>query len=145
MDRRSPEYAAAYERFRALYTRLAQRAAERDAALRALNGPQLNLARRAQDAAEALRAWEYEAYAAYAEVAARYLRETGRPIHTVTTDPAGVARLALEPGPWWLVARLPDSANPFLERYWHVPVGVSRLVPLRVPMAERAAVVRWRR
>jgi hypothetical protein len=145
MDRRSPTYAAAYERFRALYTRLARRAAERDAALRALNGPQLDLARRVQAAAEALRAWEYDAYAEYADVAARHLQETGRQIHTVTTDPAGVARLALEPGSWWLVARLPDAENPFLERYWHVPIGVSRLVPLRVPMGERAAETRWRR
>lgn len=143
-DRRAPAYAAAYDRFRTMYTRLAQRAAERDAALRALGGDDVALARRAQAAAESLRTWEYQAYAAYPEIAEARVAADGRALRDGTTDAHGHVTFDLEPGRWWLVARSPNSDNPFEEYYWNRPVTVTALLPVRVPLTTRNARVRWR-
>ncbi len=115
MDRRSPAYATMYERFRQLYQRLAQRAAERDAALRTVNGDHVDLARRAQAAAESLRVWEHEAYAAYAEAAQTALQYSGHTVYDPSTDEEGALELELPRGDWWLIARWTDPHNPFQE------------------------------
>jgi len=143
-DRRSPTYAAAYERFRTMYARLAQRAAERDAALRALGGDDIGLARRAQMAAESLRTWEYQAYSAYPDIAEARVASEGRTLRDGVTDDHGEVRFELEPGQWWLVARAPVPDNPFEEYYWHTSVTVSALLPIRVPLSTGNAIVRWR-
>lgn len=144
MDRGTPQYAAMYERFRQSYARLADRAAERDVAMRQLGASDLGLARRAQAAADSLRLWEYEAYAGYADAAAAAIAHAGARVVEGTTDGEGRAIFRVEPGRWWLVARLPDPDNAFLEYYWNVAVTVTRLVPVRVPMNPGNGERRWR-
>lgn len=144
MDRRSPSYARMYERFRQLYARLAQRAAERDAALREVNGDHVDLARRAQAAAESLRVWEHEAFAAYAEVAQGTLQRSGYSVLDASTDRAGAVELELPPGDWWLIARQPDPDNPFQEHYWNVPLRSTGWLPLWVPLIDGNSRRRWR-
>jgi hypothetical protein len=143
MDRTGPMYATRYEQFRQLYARLAQRAAERDEALRRLGGGQMELARRAAEAADSLRRWEYEAYAGYAEVAGRAVLNSGLEVAEAVTDETGVAQFTLDSGRWWLVARYADPHNPFLEYYWNVPVTVS-VLPVRLPFGLGNSVRRWR-
>lgn len=144
MDRSAPAYAAGYARFRTLYGRLADLAAARDRALREVNGDRVELARRAAGAADSLRAWEYTAYAAYPEVAAEAVLASGREVVEGVTDKDGTVLLVLDPGRWWLVARAQDMANPFMEYYWNVPVTVTRVIPLRLPLTPDIAVRRWR-
>jgi hypothetical protein len=144
MDRRSPAYAPMYERFRQLYARLAQRAAERDAALRAVNGDHVDLARRAQAAAESLRVWELEAFAAYAEAAQTALQHSGHAVYDPSTNEAGAVELELPPGNWWLIARWTDPHNPFQEYYWNVPLRSSGWLPLWVPLMDGNSRRRWR-
>ncbi|MDH3457661.1 MAG: hypothetical protein OER90_12555 [Gemmatimonadota bacterium] len=143
-DRTHPGYAAAYDRFRQQYQRLADRAAERDAALRRLDGGHRALARRVVTAAESLRAWEYEAFSDYTDVAATALIKTGRFVNEATTDAAGEALLLLPPGRWWVVARHWDPENPFMEYYWNEPVTVTRVLPVRLPLGTANGTRRWR-
>ncbi len=137
-------YARMYERFRQLYARLAQRAAERDAALREVNGDHVDLARRAQAAAESLRVWEHETFAAYAEAAQTALQHSGHTVLDTSTDEAGAVQLELPPGNWWLVARWADPHNPFQEYYWNVPLTSSGWLPLWVPLMDGNSRRRWR-
>lgn len=143
VDRGAPGYAAAYGRFRHLYARLAQRAAERDAAIRHARRDELELVRRARAAADSLRTWERDAYAAFPDLARAAAQRAGRPVRQVTTDSIGIARVALEPGAWWLSARWPHPDNPFLEYQWTVPVRVAGL-PVAVPLTARNVETHWR-
>jgi hypothetical protein len=143
IGRTAPGYAAQYTRFRQLYARLAQRAADRDEALRQLGGDQMDLARRAAAAAESLRTWEYEAYASYGEIAAGAVLRSERSVAEATTDEHGEVRIALAPGRWWLIARHPDPTNPFMEFYWNEPVTVS-VLPVRLPLTTENSERRWR-
>lgn len=144
MDRAAPSYSAAYARFRTLYGRLSERAAERDRALRSVNGDRVALARRAAAAADSLRSWEYTAFAAYPELAGEAVVKSGREVVEGVTDEDGVAILELAPGRWWLIARAPDQENPFMEYYWNVPATVTRVLPIRVPLTPENGVRRWR-
>jgi hypothetical protein len=143
-DPAEPGYAADYDRFRQMYARLAQRAAERERALRAVEGNPVALARRAAAAADSLRAWEYQAYATYPDAAAAAVVHAGRTVVEGTTDRDGRLVLSVEAGRWWLVGRTPDPDNPFMEYYWNVPVTTTRVVPVRVPLSNRNATRRWR-
>ncbi len=143
VGRDAPGYATQYARFRQLYARLAQRAAERDDAFRRLGGTQLDLARRVAAAAESLRAWEYETFAGYPEVAGSAVLRSGHDVVVGTTDQNGEALLSLDPGRWWLIARYSDPENPFLEYYWNVPVTVS-VAPVRLPFTQKNSVRRWK-
>jgi hypothetical protein len=144
MDRASLAYRETYGRLRALYDRLGQRAAERDRALQAGLGPERELARRAEQAADSLRRWEQMAYADFPTRLETAVRRTGRDLRQALTDSTGVARFALPPGRWWIQARVRDPENPFLERYWNLPVALTRLVPVALPLGERSALLRWR-
>lgn len=144
MDRRSPAYGRMYERFRPLYARLAQRAAERDAALRQANGDHVDLARRAQAAAESLRVWQHEAFASYTEAAQTALQHSRRSVLEASTDQAGEVELELPRGEWWLIARWTDPRNPFQEYYWNVPLTSTGWLPLRVPLIHGNTQRRWR-
>ncbi len=144
MDRRSPAYGRMYERFRSLYARLAQRAAERDAALREVNGDHVDLARRAQAAAESLRVWEHDAYASYTEVAQTALQASGYSVLEAPTGQAGEAELELPRGEWWLIARWTDPHNPFQEYYWNVRLRSTGWLPLHVPLMGGNSLRRWR-
>jgi hypothetical protein len=144
MDRSEPGYATRYARFRQLYARLAERASERDRALRDVAGEDVALARRAASAADSLRAWEYEAFASYGELAAAAVIRAERGVAEGETDNAGMLELEIEPGRWWLVARRPDPNNPFMEYFWSVPVTATRVVPVRVPLTPQNAQWRWR-
>jgi hypothetical protein len=144
MDRRSPAYARMYERFRQLYARLAQRAAERDAALREVNGDHVDLARRAQAAAESLRVWEHETFATYAEAAQAALQHSGHTVYDPSTDQVGALELELPRGNWWLIARWADPHNPFQEYYWNVPLRSSGWLPLWIPLMDGNSERRWR-
>jgi hypothetical protein len=144
MDRRSPTYARIYQRFREQYARLQRRAAERDRALEELRGEDVALARRAQAAADSLRAWERQAYQGYAQAAGAALAASGRTVTAETTAADGGAHFALAPGRWWVVARWPDPENPFHEYYWNVAVTTTGWLPLRVPLFSRNTQRRWR-
>jgi hypothetical protein len=144
LDRASLAYREAYQRLRALYERLGQRAAERDRALQSGMGPERELARHAERAADSLRQWEQVAYADFPARLEAALQQAGRDLRQGTTDSTGVVRFALAPGRWWIQARVRDAENPFVERYWNVPVTLTRLVPVAVPLGARTAVLRWR-
>jgi hypothetical protein len=140
----SPGYGAAYERLRQQYRRLAQRAVERDAAFRDQIGEDRNLALWATAAADSLRAWERSAYADFPNLADSAIARSGRTPVTGETDEQGRLELELHPGEWWIVTRLPDRENPFIERYWNVAVVVTSFGPARLPLYERNSSERWR-
>lgn len=144
LDRRTAHYARMYDRFRELYGRLAERTADRDRLLRELMAEDRTLAARAREAAEALRAWEAQAYAAFPAAAEAAILHAGRPGHETHTDSVGVARLSLEPGRWWVVARTPDPRNPFLEYVWNQEVTLAAWLPVAIPLTEHSAERRWR-
>ena len=144
MGRSDPGYATRYSRFRQLYARLAERASERDRAVREVVGEDVALARRAATAADSLRSWEYEAFASYGELAAAAVARADRDVVEGRTDSKGVLELEVQPGRWWLVARRPDPDNPFMEYAWSVPVTATRVVPVRVPLTPQRAEWRWR-
>lgn len=144
LDRMSDAYAQLYERFRSLYTTYVHELSRREAALRRDESPWLRLARRAQAAAESVRAWERVAYANFEAVAARRVAESGRPILSVVTDSTGYARLILPPGSWWVTARVPDPENVFFERYWRIPLETTGWLPIRLPLTDHTATMRWR-
>jgi hypothetical protein len=141
---RSPAYSGAYEHLRQLYQRLAQRAVERDAALREQIGEDRELATRAAAAADSLRAWQNSAYADFAELADSALARAGRERIELVTDREGIAEVALERGAWWLIARRPNGENPFMEYYWNVPLVVNAMGPRVVPLYSGNVVTRWR-
>jgi hypothetical protein len=143
IDRRSPGYGAAYRQFRALYARLVARAAVVDAARSAELEPVRTLARRAARAADSLRAWEATAYAGFDEAAAAAVAVAHRdPVRGLSADD-GWLTLSLQPGPWWLVAVLPDSTNPFLEHRWSVPITAGPF-PINVRLGPQTARTSWR-
>lgn len=144
VSHRSPGYTAAYERLRQLYQRLAQRAVERDAALREQVGEDRELATRAAAAADSLRVWQNAAYADFADLADSALARSGRDRIELVTDGDGNAELVLEPGAWWLIAKWPHQENPFMEYYWNVPLVVNALGPRVVPLYPGNLVTRWR-
>jgi hypothetical protein len=144
LNRKAPEYATAFGRFRDLYQRMIERQHKSDGGRIFIPDADRRLAGRAGSAADSLRAWEDVAYAAYASVAAAELRRTGRDIVLAETDSAGTANLALAPGPWWLQARLADPDNPFAERVWRIPVTVSARRSVTVPIFEGNYTLEWR-
>ena len=141
----APGYAGAYSRLREQYRRLAERAVERDRAFRERIGDHRELATRAAAAADSLRAWERAALQAFGELADSMLERSGATVHAVTTDESGSVEFHLPPGAWWLIARRSDPDNPFVERYWNVPLVVAIMGPLRVPLDARNGTTRWRR
>lgn len=143
VDRRSPGYAAAYHRFRLLYRQLMRRSAERESARRDEIGPVRELAQRAARAADSLRAWERAAYAGFDSAAAGMAAAAGRAPTSARTDTTGWARFALRPGTWWLTLTVPDSANPFLEYRWVIPLYLGRF-PVNVPLSAASARSGWR-
>jgi hypothetical protein len=144
LDRASVAYREAYERLRALYDRFGRRAAERDRSLSATGRGDRDLALRAARAADSLRRWEQTAYAAFSEDLRTAVRRTGRDIQQGTLDATGRARLALQPGRWWVEARLTDPQDPFEEYFWSQPVTVTPLVPTILPLTGWTARRRWR-
>lgn len=144
VNRRAPGYAAAFNRFRALYERMVQRQRASGAGRVSIPEADRRLAERAASAADSLRAWEDVAYAAYPAVTQAVERRLGRARIDVETDDQGSAVLQLRPGRWWIEARLADPDNPFAERVWHVPVSVSARRSLVVPLFEGNFNLRWR-
>ena len=140
----SPGYGTAYSRLRQQYRRLAQRALDRHREFRDQVGEDRELALRATTAADSLRAWERAAYTDFPTLADSALAKSEREIASGTTDEDGRSELHLDPGRWWLVARLPDRRNPFMETYWYVPIVVTALGPFRVPLDSETSIVRWR-
>lgn len=135
----SPGYAAAYARFRAAYNALSREERALEQKMRQDFGGDRALAARAAAAADSIRNWERRAFRDFATIV------EGRDEVTITTDSLGHARVTLPTGAWWLVARRPDPANPFMELAWNVPVVVSSLVPVATPVSGRNVSVRWRR
>jgi hypothetical protein len=144
LDRASVAYREAYERLRKLYDRFGQRAVERDRSLAAGGGDNRDLALRAARAADSLRRWEQTAYAGFSEALRAAVRHTRRDIQQRTLDSTGRVRLALQPGRWWVEARLPDPDDPFEEYFWSVPVTITPLVPTVLPLTGWTAQRRWR-
>lgn len=144
MDRASLAYREAYGRLRSLYERLGQRGAERDRAVRGGSSGERELASRVARAADSLRRWEQVAYADFGDRLERAVRQSGRDVHQVSTDSTGMARVALAPGRWWIQASVRDPRNPFLERFWNIPVTLTGLVSVAVPLLEQTAALRWR-
>ena len=144
LDRASVAYRHAYERLRNLYDRFSRRAAQRDRAMRETQRDDRDLALRAERAADSLRRWEQSAYANFSEALRAAVRRTGRDIQQRTLDSTGRARLALQPGRWWVEARLTDPEDPFEEYFWSLPVTVTPLVPAILPLTGWTAQRRWR-
>lgn len=144
MNRASLAYRETYGRLRGLYDRLSRRAAGRDRSLQGQLHDDRDLALRAGRAADSLRRWEQVAYGDFPARLAVAVRRAGRDMQQQITDSAGVARLALPPGRWWIQARLRDPSNPFEELYWNLPVTLTRLVPVAVSLVDRTARRRWR-
>jgi hypothetical protein len=139
MERGSPDYAAAYARFRTAYGGLSREEAELEGRMRRELGSDRELALRAGAAADSLRRWEESAYRDFPSLVTEYEEVT------LTTDSLGRVHASLEAGPWWFVARRPDPENPFMERIWRVPVVVSSFVPVATPLSDHNVTLRWRR
>jgi len=144
LDRASLAYRQAYGRLRDLYQRLSQRIAAADRTGQDDLQAERRLAERAAQAADALRQWERTAYAAFPDRLARAIQQTRRDLVRSTTDSTGTAVLNLEPGRWWIQARVRVPQNPFLERRWNVPVRLTGVLPVHLPLWEPTAVLRWR-
>ncbi len=144
MNRAAPAYREAYARLRALYERLNRLTVERNRAIQAATGDARELARRAAIAADSLRRWESIAFAPYPELLIAAVRATGREPRQVVTDSSGDAVTKLEPGRWWLYARLADPENPFQEFYWSVSVTTNRWAPTVGVLNYQNAQRRWR-
>lgn len=143
VDRESRAYARLYATFRDRYDELVKREAALERALGNLTDADVALAERASAAADTLRAWEEWAFADLdsildARIAASHRSEHRLPANTPELE------LHLEPGPWWLTARIPHPTNPFLEVVWNVPFTVNRLVPAIVPIIDRHVTLQWR-
>jgi hypothetical protein len=143
VDRRSPGYAAAYDRFRRLYERFLQKTAARDAGVRDLTAEVRDLAVRAGRAADSLRAWEREAWAPADSAATLTQAATGRAAVWGTVDSTGHLAFTLPSGDWWLQALVPHPENPFVEYTWNVPMTSAGL-PFRLPLAGVNSRLRWR-
>jgi hypothetical protein len=144
MNRAAPAYREGYSRLRALYLRFNRLTSERDRAIQAAVGEDLDLARRAARAADSLRRWEGVAFARYAELLSAAVIAAGREPRQAVTDSSGAARVEVEPGRWWLYARLDDPENPFQEFYWSVPIRTNGWVPTVGLLDQKNAVRRWR-
>jgi|GEM_PF-434119 len=144
LPRATPAYIRRYGTFREAYDRLLAREAELSRSLERLIGPDRDLARRAGRAADSLRTWEDNALAVFDSLAAARIRHAGRRPVTVRTSARGVATTRLAPGNWWITARVPDPANPFLETAWHTGFTVAPLIPTVVPLTDRDVIVQWR-
>jgi hypothetical protein len=143
VDRASPGYAAAYDRFRRMYERFLQKTAARDAGVRDLTGELRDLAVRAGRAADSLRAWEREAYASLDSAGALASRLAGREQASGVTDSAGQLDLTLPRGRWWLAASQPHVENPFAEYRWRLGLVTAGL-PFRVGLTAATARPAWR-
>ncbi len=139
IGRAAPGYAAAYARFRAAYRNLAGTEAGLESRMRTELADDRDLAQRAAAAADSLRSWERTAFRDFSRLTASLEKVL------VTTDSVGRARVSLSPGRWWIVGRVSDPDNPFLEFSWNVPVVVSSLVPIVVPVGDHNVTLRWRR
>ncbi len=144
VGRDAPGYARRYQYLGDLYRRFTQLTAERDARLRDQIGAHRDLAEAAQAAADSLRLWEQVAYADYRALAESASIGTGREGLTAVTGPDGIATVSLEPGPWWVTARLRDPENPYREYFWNIGLVAGRFGPRRVPLALEFAERRWR-
>jgi hypothetical protein len=142
--RNAPGYSRAFRRFRDLYDHLVAKEAQLEAAARELTADDRALATAAAEAADSLRKWEREAFRDFDAIAEQALRHSGRAVQTATTGTDGRVTLMLDPGSWWLIARLPLPENPFQEFFWNVPFRVSGLVPLVVPLTAHNVTERWR-
>ena len=140
----SPEYGQLYAMFRQLYARQADELARRERAVAAVYGDMLDLAARAQAAADTLRAWEAETFADYDRIAEVAVADAGREPVTAAIDSTGRATVRLEEGQWWAVTRRPLPHNPFLEHVWQVPFTASGWLPVTVPLRPGHADRRWR-
>ena len=139
IGRAAPGYAAAYARFRAAYAVLARTEAGLEREMRNELAEDRELARRAAAAADSVRRWERKAYRDFA-----HLTDAFDEVR-VTTDGTGKARVELATGRWWIVAHAADRENPFLEFSWNIPIVVSAVVPVVVPVASHNVTLRWRR
>jgi len=139
IGRAAPGYAAAYARFRTAYAILARTEAGLEREMRNELAEDRDLARRAAAAADSVRRWERKAYRDFA-----HLTDAFDDVR-VTTDSAGNARVELAPGRWWIVAHVADRENPFLEFSWNIPIVVSSVVPVVVPVSSHNVTLRWRR
>ncbi len=137
-------YAREYARLGELYRRYTQRTAEREARLRDQMGAHRELALMARTAADSIRAWEEDAFRDYPALAASALEREGRQAHEAVTGADGIARVTLEPGPWWVTARMRHPDNPYLEYYWTIALVAGPLGPRRVPLSLEMAETRWR-
>ncbi len=139
MERGSAEHASAYARFRTAYHALSREEVKLERRMKRELGSDRDLAVRAGVAADSLRRWEEDAYRTFLDVV------VGQDGITGSTDSLGQARLGLEAGRWWLVARRPDPENPFMEFAWNVPLVVSSIVPVATPLSGENGNLRWRR
>lgn len=144
LDREAPGYDAVYDRFRGRYEALARQEAELERAMRDESAEDRDLALAAAAAADTLREWESAVYADYDVIAAGRLALSGRNEVALLTEGVGNVAVRLEPGEWWLVARLPHPENPFREYFWNVPLRVDGLTPLQIPLSDRNVTLRWR-
>lgn len=98
---------------------LEQNAAAGSDSLRAANAEFRRVVLARVDSVRAARsAWAGKAYQGFDEAVAKRIEEAGRQEVVDTTAAGGVARIAAEPGKWWLYARY---ALPRHELYWNVP------------------------
>ena len=143
IDRESPRYRTLYGQFRELYSRFVGVSRRNERITRSLLSQDRDLARRVEAAADSLRTWEENAYArldsATAVLTGHAAVVSGR------TDESGQATLTLPVGKWWITARLPHPANPFLEYSWNRRITISSWkINYRLPLSMKDALIRWR-
>jgi len=141
---RSNSYAAAYDRLRSQYQRLARSTVERDDAIREHVGDDKELAMRAAAAADSLRAWEGAALASYPELVDSAIAMSMRSPQSGNTNTEGVVEFTLVPGQWWIVAAWPDPKNPFREEYWNVGLSVRLFGSKSIVLNSENSRATWR-
>jgi hypothetical protein len=141
-DRSSAGYRSQYQQFRELYSRFTAVSRQNERATRALLGPDRDLSRRVEAAADSLRNWEDSVYIGLDSIVDA-LTAANPPVSAQTIDQ--VARLRLKSGRWWITTRLPHPSNPFLEYFWNKPVTISSWKSnYRLPLSTKDALIRWR-
>ena len=120
--RGTPQYRQAFERFGRLDEEEDRVKARMDQAFARFDQLQQQALARADSVRVVREAWAERAFADFDRVVADRLRRDGREEVADTTNRAGVARMRVPAGRWWIYARY---TLPYSELYWNIPVEVS--------------------
>src|SRR5690606_9685911 len=122
MNRQTPQYAQAYQRFTQLEPQEQALNRQRQEAFQRFTSLQEQVIA-AADSIRVLRdLWADDAFADFNTVVAAKLKERGEEELADTTDAQGFARFRVPKGQWWVYSRY---TLPYEELYWNIPIEVT--------------------